>query len=543
MKNKIVLLCIVLVAMVTTALVSCAQPANTTKPATAPATSAVSTVPAAKTSPAAAAPAAATPKSGGTLKVVTNRGPQVIGNPAKMIETELFSIIPAVETLVKWGPNYTIVPNLATAWTIAPDGKSMTFNLRQDVKFHDGTDFNAQAVKWNIDTQKEAKRPELDLVTSVDVVDNNTVRINLSQFSSGLLYDLAHYAGLMVSPTAIQKNGVEWATNNVVGTGPFKLVNFKRDVSISYEKFAGYWEKGKPYLNGIEINYIADQMVAAAALQSGQADIYRGTSSANSKMASDLAARGLTVDTAPGSTSVLYGDSNNADSIFANIKVRQALEYAVDKAAICKALGYGYWQPVTQLVPQGVAAYNPDAQVRPYDPARAKQLLTEAGYPNGFSTQLIAPTAGISADAVVSLQGYLKAVGINADVQMVEAGQWTTTRVKGWKNAIVHYPVAYPTGNWAVLLNREFPANNTLWPTVQRPPGYAELIAKIFAATDLDTQNKLNQQLSKLMADNETCVPLWIGVVLAIKQPYVHDNTMCVVHQMAWYPGEAWLNK
>jgi peptide/nickel transport system substrate-binding protein len=540
-RNKIILLCVVIMVMAALTLSGCAQTAATTTTPVASPTSA-SNVPKTPVTTAASA-TTATPKSGGTLKVVTNRGPQVIGYPAKMIETELFSVIPAIETLVKWGPNYTIVPNLATSWTIAPDGKSMTFNLRQDVKFHDGTDFNAQAVKWNIDTQKEAKRPELDLVTSVDVVDNYTARINLSQFSSGLLYDLAHYAGLMVSPTAIQKNGADWATNNIVGTGPFKLTNFKRDVSISYEKFAGYWDKGKPYLNGIEINYIADQMVAAAALQASQADMYRGTSSANSKMASDLAARGLTVDTAPGSTSVLYGDSNNADSIFSNIKVRQALEYAIDKAAICKALGYGYWQPVTQLVPQGVAAFNPEAQVRPYDPAKAKQLLTEAGYPNGFTTQLIAPTAGISAEAVVSMQGYLKAVGINADVQMVEAGQWTNTRVKGWKNAIVHYPVAYPTGNWAVLLNREFPANNTLWPTVQRPPGYADMLNKIFAATDLDTQNKLNQQLSKLMSDNETCVPLWIGVVLAIKQPYVRDNTMCVVHQMAWYPGDAWLNK
>jgi peptide/nickel transport system substrate-binding protein len=544
MKNKVLLLCVVLVIMVSLVLGGCSQSASTSAPATTPASTAkTATVPASSSAVSVTPTSAVKPKTGGILKVITNRGPQVIGYPPKMIDVDLFSVVPAVETLVKWGPDFTILPCLATSWKVGPDSKSMTFTLRQGVKFQDGTDFNADAVKYNLDLQIQGKRPELELVTSVDVVDNYTVRLNMSQYSSALLYDLAHYAGLIVSPASIQKNGADWAMNNVVGTGPFKLSNFKRDVSITYEKYADYWDKGKPYLDGVQIDFVADQMVASASLMAGQADMYRGTSAANAKMSFDLAAKGFRVDTAPGSATVLYGDSKNANSIFANIKVRQALEYAVDKAAICKALGYGYWQTVNQGVPKGVAAYNPDVQTHEYNPTKAKQLLADAGYPNGFSTKIIAPTAGVSADAVVSIQGYLKAVGINAEINTVDAGQWTKTRAQGWKDAIVVYGSSYPTGNWAVYLNREFPTNYTLWPTVQRPAGYTELINQIFAATDLATQTRLNQQLAKLLADDETFAPLWIGVILAIKQSYVHDDTMCVVHQMAWYPGDTWLSK
>ena len=114
---------------------------------------------------------------------------------------------------------------LATSWDSAPDGKSITFHLRQGVKFQDGTDFNADAVKYNL-TQLLSVKPELKPITSIDVVDNYTVRLNLSAYSNTLLYQLAWVDGLMESPTALQSHDATYMSTHLVGTGPFELINF-----------------------------------------------------------------------------------------------------------------------------------------------------------------------------------------------------------------------------------------------------------------------------------------------------------------------------
>jgi len=459
-----------------------------------------------------------------------------------MLNVELFTSPPAIETLLKYGPNDTIEPMLATSWEVSSDKKSMIFHLRKGVKFHDGTDFNAAAVKWNLDEHKKINRPELELVTSVDVIDDYTVRVNLSQYSSVLLQYFAHYVGLIVSPTSIQKNGVAWGSDNVVGTGPFKLVSFNRDISIKYEKFSDYWDKGKPYVDRIEFDFIPDKMVVQAAFLAGTIDMYRIGSSSLGKVAYDLQNAGLKIDKSPGPPMAIWFDSRNPDSQFSNLKVREAVEYAIDKAAIAKALGWGFMTPITQAVPQGVLAYNPAAPVRDYNPDKARKLLTEAGYPNGFSTSLTVPTAGSNIDAATAVQGFLATVGIKAEVNVIDPAKMAEYRSKGWKNGIVLYATSYPTGNFAGFVNRETPPDYSLWPSTQRPAGYGELINKIFAATDDATMTKLNQELVKLMADDVIYAPIFVGFLLGIKQPWVKDETMCVVHQMAWYPAETWLD-
>ena len=140
-----------------------------------------------------------------------------------------------------------------------------------------------------------------------------------------------------------------------------------------------------PYLDGNEVYYIQDPLTRAAAFLSGYGQVI---SSADAKTAYDMAAKGYEVVNRVTGYSVLLPDSTHSDSPLSNPKVRQAIEYAIDKASIAKTLGYGYTDAATQAtVPNGMA-YNKDIQGRPYDPAKAKQLLTEAGYPNGFATTI-----------------------------------------------------------------------------------------------------------------------------------------------------------
>ena len=162
---------------------------------------------------------------------------------------------------------------LATDWKVAADGKSITFNLRKGVKFHDGTDFNAAAAKWNMDRYLNVNPGNVPLWASIDVVDDYTIKLNLKSFQNTILNSLESTAGMMVSPTAAQKNGEDWMKINEAGTGPFTLKSFSRDVSVQLYRFDGYWG-AKPYLDGVTFNIIADTNTARMAFEGGQDDVF-----------------------------------------------------------------------------------------------------------------------------------------------------------------------------------------------------------------------------------------------------------------------------
>ena len=158
-----------------------------------------------------------------------------MGLLGKRLDCEISAATPSLENLMRLHVDGRFKPWLATALKVAPDMKSITLTLRKGVKFHDGTDFNAEAAKFNLDAFKGAKRSGTEAWTSVQVVDEYTVRINLSKYTNTMVDDLV---GLrMASPTAIKTKGIEWARWNPVGTGPFQFVSFERDVSTKYKKF------------------------------------------------------------------------------------------------------------------------------------------------------------------------------------------------------------------------------------------------------------------------------------------------------------------
>ncbi len=251
------------------------------------------------------------PTIGGEVKVIVPQLPGAYGNVKDRNWTVGISgyLFPAVETLVgltKDGPAPT---KLATSWDITPDGKSITFHLRKNVKFHDSTNFNAAAVKWNIEQIKPSKS-ELNVISSIDVIDESTVRFNLSEYSSSLLYNLTWYDGMMISPTSVEGRDQAYIATHVIGTGPFKLENFKQNSSASFSKFADYWDKGKPYLDGFQYVVVNDNNTARSALLSGQVDVWDYVEPKN---IAGLTSGGYKVNTVPGVIRTAYGDSANAD--------------------------------------------------------------------------------------------------------------------------------------------------------------------------------------------------------------------------------------
>lgn len=372
--RKILFILLALMLIVGVIFSSCAKATPSTTPVPATTATTITTAP---------APTTVTPQYGGTLKILSNPGVVDIGLPGEINSSNDGCYrAPALEQLLGYdtGGKGEIVPWLATAWQYNPDYTALTLTLRKGVKFHDGTDFNAAAAKFSLDLVLNSTMVDLKTVSSIDAVDDYTVRLNLKVFDSALLTSLAGYLCPMASPTAIKSMSKADAMVHPVGTGPFKFVNYTRDVSIKYEKFTAYWQKGKPYLDALEFDLVADPVVQLVSFKAGEAQIMRVIAASD---AAALKATGkFTLNPQEVATDCLVGDSAHSTSVFSNLKVRQAMAYAIDNAVVAKTIGQGFFPPTNQLASPIDSAYNPNIVGYPYNPTKAKQLLADAGYPN-----------------------------------------------------------------------------------------------------------------------------------------------------------------
>ena len=351
---------------------------TTTQPTTATTTTTTKPTTATSTTP------APTQQYGGTLRIITGQPPLAnIGDPT-VIRTSfgsIMAVIPCFESLVVFDNGGVPHGVLATSWTVAPDKSSITFSLRQGVKFQDGTPFNATAAKWNLDRMLSANVSTTATWSGVDIVDTYTIRINLKSYQNTILNGLEGTTGMMISPTNFQTNGAAYAGSHPVGTGPYKFSNLVPDTSVEFVRFDDYWG-GKPYLDGIKFIVIADATTAQMTFLAGQADVIASASDANT---ADLASKGYTIQTRPGAGMLLLPDSIHTSSPVSNVNVRQAIAYAIDNAAISKAIGYGYWIPSTVLATPQQFGYVAGIGYQPQNIDKAKQLLAAGGFPNGFA--------------------------------------------------------------------------------------------------------------------------------------------------------------
>jgi peptide/nickel transport system substrate-binding protein len=521
-------------AATTTAAVPTAS--ATAKPAS---PSASATAPAQSASPTASGPA---PQSGGTLRVILFGTPLFIGDPTLFTDSNSnMTAIPDLEALVFSDNSGQFRGVLATDWKVAQDGKSVTFNLRKGVKFHDGTDFNAAAAKWNMDRFMAAQPGTVPQWSSIDVVDDYTIKLNLKAFQNTILNALEGGAGMMVSPTAAQKNGLDWMKSNEAGTGPFTLKSFSRDVSVQFTRFDGYWG-AKPYLDGVTFNVIADPNTARLAFEGGQNDVF---SSPVDSVTADLVKKGYILEYRPGPLMSLVPDSKHDTSPFAKLEVRQAVSYAIDREGMAKTLGFGFWEVTYQPNAAYQFGHIDPAQVPyKYDPAKAKQLLAAAGYPNGFSTQIITASS-FAKDPILAMQASLKEAGINVNINTVEFAAWNNFVTKGWDNGLIWVTQGATDTNYGAYLDRYFSSTATRYPVLNKPAALTDLITKVAATPDYATEKSLAQQAVKILVDDCTTIPVFIQPANYVLQKNVHDTRFSNLggSGFRWSPQTAWLSK
>jgi ABC-type transport system substrate-binding protein len=428
---------------------------------------------------------------------------------------------------------------LATDYKIAPDYSSVTFTLKQGIKFHDGTDFNAQAVKYNLDLYNKGTSDTLRFISTVDVIDNYTVKVNMSRSQSGFMLNFAGRPGAMESPTALAANPKEYFLTHTVGTGPFQLTANVRDSHVDFGKVTNYYQQGKPYLDGISWLAVANSTTALMSFKAGEAQAILYPAE---KDRAGLAADGDTFIKGFGPCFTMLMDGGNASSPFSNLKVRQAVAYAMDKKSITDGLGYGYWTPLNQFSYPGNYAYNPDIKGYNFDVAKAKQMLTEAGFPNGFKTTIYGSgTAGYNE----LIQGWLKDIGITADITlgtMANVAEWTQ---KGFTNGIQVYPAGgpmqFPDNRIGMAA---FGSTSGQFPEIFHSKDIDALIAQ--ADTEMDTNKKteINKQLDKMIVDTYcAAIPLYFNPGYQALAPNVGYWNFQNAYGAKFAPEDAWLKK
>jgi peptide/nickel transport system substrate-binding protein len=341
-----------------------------------------------------------------------------------------------VETLVTFPEESTqIVPGLAESWTVSKDGLRYTFKLRKGVSFHDGTPLDAEAVKFSIDRQINPEHPFNKLgkypfanfffgnIKAVEVVDPLTVEFVLKEPRASFLAVLTAGAASIVSPTAVRKYGQDYALTPV-GTGPFKYVSWERGQRVVLEKNASYW-RFSVKLDRVIYRPIVEDQARLTELLTGALDLIVGTPP---DYVGQLEANPKVTLLKQVGAHVWYLGINNQKKPFDDKRVRQALNYAVNKDAIVRdvlkgtgSLSVGPVLPKTWGADGGLKPY-------PYDPERAKKLLADAGHPAGFTTTLWVPESGSGMQSPVAMstviQSNLKAVGVNVSLQTMEWGAY-----------------------------------------------------------------------------------------------------------------------
>lgn len=339
------------------------------------------------------------------------------------------------EGLVKQDENMEIKPSLATEWKQVND-LTWEFKLRQGVKFTDGTDFTADAVKKTIERvqAKETASPRANLfamIKEVKIVDEHTVQLITAYPYAPLLSNLAHYSAGIISPKSIESKAN--IGQNPVGTGPFKLKEWKPGQEIVLEKNPDYWGK-KPTINTVTFKVVPEDSTRIAMVETGEANIADPVPVTEVDRLENSDKMKLLRTTALGND---YIGFNLQKKPFDNPKVRQAISYAIDTKAILK----GVYNDVGKLAnaPMGPSVFGYSDKIKgySYDPEKAKKLLAEAGYPNGFKTTIWTNDNKERVNVAEVVQSQLKGIGIDVQTKVVEWGAYLDATAKGQQDMYI----------------------------------------------------------------------------------------------------------
>ncbi len=482
-------------------LAACQQPAPAAGPTTAPAANPTSAsaatgtgAPAAKPTTAAAAPAAATQE----LAIGQGTVPRNMDPKSTTALSDYLHLRLVYDTLVSVDSGKP-EPWLAESW----EARSPTlwrFKLRPNVKFTNGEPLDANAVKFTLqrvlDDAKAPWRARIQMIDKINVVDDRTVELALGQPAGDLPTRLSIV--WIVPPKYGAEKGEQGLATAPIGTGPFTASEFQPAQSITYKANTAYWG-GVPKLQTIRFRALPEASTRVASLLAGETDVAHLILP---EQMDQVKGRGLQVVSVPtGQSANLFMQQSRKDSPIGNTKVRQAIDSAIDKDGLFQLTG-GLGRPLNgQIVGPNSAGYSPEIKARPYDPAKAKQLLAEAGFASGFEVAMDHPIGRYFRDKEIAetVASYLQAVGIKVQLNSMAGGPWLDRLYTGTWGPLNYWSIQdAPAYDLAFTMDIFQRSNNR---KILDDDKFEEMLAKSFDLTDQDARRKHLQDFAKYLHD------------------------------------------
>ena len=420
-----------------------------------------------------------------------------------------------------------LVPRLATSYEFAEDGLSIEFTLRDDVTFQDGTPFNAEAVKANIERalgEGSTVASLISAVTAAEVVDEHTVVLRLSRPDASVPWSLAtNTTGMMVSPAAF---GTDLSTTPV-GSGPFQLVSAQRDAEVVFERWDDHWDPDAALVREFTILTIPDGNARYNGVQSGDYDLAFLAAPLDAESQS-LEGEGYHWNQAVSPVTVGVG-MHTEKAPFDDVRVRQAVSMAVNRTEMSEALLNGINPPAYQPITEGYFGHNPDLDVDPYDPEAARTLIQEAGA-EGAAVEIIQPTTAPQDQIALVVQEALNEIGLQVQLLPISPTDARTVWREGNHQAIVYPIIAQiePSQTLAIsFLSTDNPAT---------PPAELVEMSEAAAATlpfGGPEQEEAYQEISAYLVENPIQVPYVNFSTVILARPEIVGSEKTIVTGVA----------
>jgi ABC-type transport system substrate-binding protein len=463
------------------------------------------------------------PRRGGRLRLAIPYNPAALDPMTGRNLPDLDTLYAVFDALIDFVPDtLELKPGLAKSWSFT-DPKTLVLELVDGVTFHDGTPFNAEAVKFNLDRYKNDPRSnvkaDMGTVESIEVTGKNQVAVKLNRPNAGLPAILTNRIGLIVSPKSIQDKGGN-VDRTPVGTGPFKFVSWEDNSRIVLNRNETYWREGLPYLDGIDIRIINELNTAVRAVVAGEADLAINLQ-APQKVIAD---RSPNVIATAKPSLVLYGAFlNYGRPPLDDVRVRQALNYAINRDEINKIAGAGLGQVSSAILPKEHWASDPSTQnFYTYDPEKAKKLLAEAGHPNGLEIESIGWPDQLAMQRQEVVISQLARVGIRVKLAALAPQQAMQAFMMEKKAAMFLSPASsYPDPSQAYEVL--FGATALRNAGGIELPGFRELLDETMASQDQAARKQAFVKLQRFVVEQAMQLVQYISPAVAVFSPKVQN--------------------
>ncbi|KPA23596.1 Glutathione-binding protein GsiB precursor [Shimia sp. SK013] len=417
---------------------------------------------------------------------------------AGAIDSVLYSNV--FEGLTRFASDGAVIPGLAKSWDISDDGLTYTFMLNDGVTFHDGSTMDGEDVKFSLDRARaedsvNAQKALFAGISDVSVMDPMTVKVTLSEPNGNFIFNMAWGDAVIVAPESIDD-----IKTTPIGTGAFKFTNWVQGDKIELTRNDAYW--GTPaVLNDVTFKFISDPTAAMSAVMAEDVDVFAGfpTPEALPQFEADPRFQ-VIVGNSEGETIL---STNNKMPPLDNVKVRQAIAHAIDRQAIIDGAMFGLGTPIgTHFAP-----HHPDyvdlTGSSNYDPAKAKQLLAEAGFPDGFTTTLKLPPPSYARRGGEIIAAQLRSVGIQTEISNLEWAQWLEQvfRGKDFGLTIVSHTEPFDIGIYArpdYYFQYDNPEFQQIMETLNKATKPAERSALLATAQKMISADYVNGYLFQL---------------------------------------------